>query len=161
MSHMCNDDFNFCFDGYRLANLCSKLIQLEKLSFFFIIKLIEKANENLISKFTKSFCTPFWFYGPLGCIQVGVDYHSKWNMIQIFSFPYIFYQTGLAHTIDLINVQFNVYQENIGQIPNNLSVSLQPLWYNMRRLMLSFNDKQHIPLTFLRALQSPFNHYRE
>ena len=51
------------------------------------MKLIENPNENFISKLTKSFSTPFWYCGPLGSIQVGVDYHSKWNLIQLFSFP--------------------------------------------------------------------------
>lgn len=155
--HICNDNFNHYFDGNRLSDLCNKLIQLKKFSFLFKMKLIEKANENFILKLAKSFSTPFWLCGPLGSVQVAVDYHSKWNLIQLFSFPYFFSQVALTHTIDLMHLKFNFSQENIPT--NNLSIQLQPLWFNMRRIMLCFDDKQDIPLKFLHALQCSFNYY--
>jgi hypothetical protein len=152
--HNRDNDFNFCFDGHRLATLCSKLSQLRRLSFTIEIKLIEKPKNDLISKFTKSFSTSFWLNGPLGTVQVYVVYNSTFNVIQMGSLPYMFSDHLLFHTVDLINIQFNNSEDNM-QIPLDLSVALKPLWYGMKYLYLSFGEKQQIPITFLRALQCP------
>ncbi|CAF4361754.1 unnamed protein product, partial [Rotaria magnacalcarata] len=44
------------------------------------------------------------------------------------------------------------------QIPFDLSIALQPFWYNMRRSLLTFDEKQ---LLFLRSLQCTSPHNRE
>ncbi len=57
-------------------------------------------------------------------------------------------------TIDLIDALFNSNEEE-NEIRNDLSVALQPLWYGMKRLYVSFFANQEIPILFLRALQYP------
>ena len=161
LEHLCNDDLNLCFDGHRLAKLCGKLTQLQKISFFFENKLLEQSNGNLISKLTQSFTTSFWLTGHLGRVQVGVSYNSTRNMIQIFSLPYNFTEVSFNHSLDLIDVQFNTAHENSRQSPDDLWSSLQPLWSKMTEIALELHDKQHIPLTFLRVLCSPSNQYGE
>ena len=150
--HECDGDFNLCFNGHRLANLCGKLSQLRKLSFAMEIHLIEKADYDLILKFTRTFSTPFWLNGPLGRTQVCVDYISIWNRIQAFSLPYTLSEHAWVHTVDLVNVQFNTPEKDTRQTP----IDLKPLWHNMKRLLLIFDENQQIPLAFLRALQCPF-----
>ncbi len=150
--HLSDGDLNLCFDGHRLSILCGKLSQLRKLSFVVDVYLIEKPKNDLISRFTKTFCTPFWLNGPLDRIQVCVDSNSLFNVIRMLSLPYIFSNHVMFHTNDLINIRFNTNENKI-QTPMNLSVALEPLWYNMRRLLLNFAEKQQISLTLLCALQ--------
>jgi hypothetical protein len=75
------------------------------------------------------------------------------------SLPYLFDQTSFR-TIDLVNAQLNINDDN-RQIPRDLSVALEPLWYDMRSLGLTFTEKQHISLTFLRALPCPTRNHSE
>ncbi len=159
--HICNDDFNLCFNGYRLATLCGKLSQLRKLSFAIEVRLIAKPDNDFISKFTKAFSTPFWLTGFLGRTKVCVDYNSIRNQIQIFSLPYIFSEQSLIHTVDLINIQFNNHVENMRQILPDLYIDLKPLWHNMKCLAVIFDENQQVPLAFLRALQYPFRYHSE
>jgi hypothetical protein len=152
--NICDGYINFCFDGHRLATLCGKLSQLQSLSFVVELRLINKPNNDIISEFTKTFCTPFWVNGPLGRIRVCVCYNSTYNAIETYSLPYMFPDHALFHTIDIIDVQFNI-SEDKRQIPIDLSVALEPLWYNIKQVMLSFGEQKQIPLIFLRALHCP------
>ncbi len=153
VDHHCNGDFDLWFDGHRFSNLCNELSRLRLVSFVINLFLNDRFNKDNVSKFTRTFCTPFWLHGPLGCVRVCVGLHSDHNCIQMYSLPYTFPGHTVCQTIDLIDIQFNT-EEDQKKMQIDLSVALKPLWSNMIQLQLSFVKKQHIPLSFLRALQN-------
>jgi len=152
MYHNCVVDFDSCCDGYHFANLCGELSQLRRVFFAVNLRLQDKPNKDLVLKFTRTFCTPFWLYGPLGRVQVCIGFNSEMNFIQMYSLPYTYPSNAIFRTIDLIDIQFNTETDE-KKMSIDLSIALEPLWSNMRRFLSSFAKKQHVPLTFLRALQ--------
>ncbi|CAF4084801.1 unnamed protein product, partial [Adineta steineri] len=154
LSHYCNGDIDMCFNGYRLASLCNKLSRLQSIHFAIQIPFMEEPTRQILSDFIQAFRTPFWLDGPVGCIQVCVNYNQIHRCVQMCSLPYTFTDNTLFNTIDLINVLFNnIEQEK--QIQNDLSIALAPLWYGAVWLFILFTKDQKIPISFLHALQYP------
>jgi hypothetical protein len=151
LAHFRNGGIDRCFNGHRLATLCKKLSHLRSLHFTILGQLIEPPSKQILSDFIQAFRTPFWLDGPLGRIRVCLDYHQAFGFVQIFSLPYTYSDATLYHTIDLIDALFNTEEET----PDDLSVALQPLWSDMRWLLISLVENQKIPTSFLRALQCP------
>jgi hypothetical protein len=74
--------------------------------------------------------------------------------MQMYSLPYTFSDEPVFRTIDLIDELFN-YSEEEKEIEINLPIALEPLWYGLTWLSISFVKNQRIPILFLRTLQSP------
>jgi hypothetical protein len=150
--HYCNGELDICFNGHRLASLCSKLSHLQSLHFAIQVKFMERPSAQTLLDFTQAFQTPFWLNGPLGRIRVCVNYHQIFHFVQIVSLPYKFPEIPLYRTIDLIDAVFNT-NEDEKKISNNLSMTLEPLWCGMKWLFICLMDKQKIPISFFHALQ--------
>ncbi|CAF4027436.1 unnamed protein product [Rotaria magnacalcarata] len=107
LTHHCNVELDMCFGGYRLATVCSGLSHLRSLHF--------------------TFRTPFWLNEPLGCIRVCVNYHQVFRLVHMFSLPYVFSNSTVYRTTDLIDILFNT-SEAEKDISNNLPIALRSLW---------------------------------
>ncbi|CAF1618793.1 unnamed protein product [Rotaria magnacalcarata] len=125
LTHHCNVELDMCFGGYRLATVCSGLSHLRSLHF--------------------TFRTPFWLNEPLGCIRVCVNYHQVFRLVHMFSLPYVFSNSTVYRTTDLIDILFNT-SEAEKDISNNLPIALRSLWSGMETLCISLFEKQKIPL---------------
>jgi hypothetical protein len=154
LTHYCNHEVNTCFNGHRLATLCNRLSHLRSLHFSIETQFLYGPIRQTLFDFLQAFRTPFWLDGPLGHIQVCVTYQQIGHCVQMYSLPYTFSDNMVFCTIDLIDALFNSNEEE-NEIRNDLSVALQPLWYGMKRLYVSFFANQEIPILFLRALQYP------
>ncbi|CAF1368399.1 unnamed protein product [Adineta ricciae] len=154
--HYCRGDIDMCFNGCRLATLCKKLSRLQSIHFAIHIPLMERATHQILCGFIQAFRTPFWLDGPLGCIQVCVNYHQINRCVQMCSLPYTFTGSTLFHTIDLIDALFNNIEEE-KQIQTDLSTTLASLWRETKWLFISFTENQKIPISFLRALHCPYS----
>ncbi len=154
LTHYCNGELDICFDGHRLAALCSRLSHLRSLHFVIQLRFIEPPSRQILYDFIEAFRTPFWLDGSLGRIQVCVNYHQVLEYVQIFSLPYTFFDNTVYHTIDLIDALFNTSEEG-QQIPNDLSIALKTFWCGIRCLIISLVEKLKIPVSFLYALQCP------
>jgi hypothetical protein len=157
MYHRCDDEPNLCYNGYHLMILCQKLLYLQSLDFVIQVQLFEKPNIQTLTNCTTTFRTPFWLDGPIGCKRVCVVFHQVYRLMQMFSLPYNFTDIIQLQTIDVINIQFNICEEN-EKISFDLPVALESLWYKMNHLCISLTDKQKVPLSFLQALQCPLSH---
>jgi hypothetical protein len=155
LTHYCNGELDICFNGHRLAILCNRLYHLRSLRFAIQVQFLERPTSQTLFDFLEDFRTPFWLDGPLGHIQVCVNYHQVFRFVQMYSLPYTFSDNTVFSTIDLIDVLFNKNKEE-KEIRNDLSVALEPLWYGMKGLFISLAENQNIPISFLRALQYPY-----
>ncbi|CAM4819350.1 unnamed protein product [Rotaria magnacalcarata] len=126
LTHYCTDEVDVCFNGHRLATLCSRLPRLRSLHFAIHLQFIERRRTQTLTDFAQTFRTPFWLDGPLGRIQVCMTYDQVFNFVQMLSLPYTFSDNILFYTIDLIDVLFNNSEEE-KERPNNLSIALRPL----------------------------------
>jgi hypothetical protein len=153
LTHYCNGEIDVCFDGHRLTTLCNMLSHLRSLHFVLQVEFFEQPTKEILYNFLQPFRTAFWLDGPLGRIQVCVNYHQVSRLMQMYSLPYTFSDDTVFRTIDLIDELFN-HSEEEKEIEINLSVALEPLWYGMTSLFISFVENQEIPILFLRALQS-------
>jgi hypothetical protein len=156
LTHYCNGEVDICFNGHRLALLCSRLSHLRSLNFAIQVQFIERRSTQTLTDFVQTFRTPFWLDGPLGHIQVCVTYHQAFDYVQMYSLPYTFSDNTLFCTIDLLDVIFNNIEEE-KERPNNLSIELRPLWYGTKWLFISSVEKQKIPISFVHALQCPYS----
>ena len=156
LTHYCNGEVDICFDGHRLATLCNRLSHLRSLDFAIQVQFLERPTSQTLFDFLQAFRTPFWLDGPLGRIQVCVNYHQVLRFVQMYSLPYTFSDNTVFCTIDLIDVLFN-HGEKEKEIQNDLSIALETLWHGMKSLFISLLEKQKIPLLFLRTLQSSGN----
>ncbi|CAF2140704.1 unnamed protein product [Rotaria magnacalcarata] len=59
LTHHCNGELDICFDGYRLATLCSGLSHLRSLHFGIQLQFIEPPSSQIMSDFIQAFRTPF------------------------------------------------------------------------------------------------------
>ncbi|CAM4815440.1 unnamed protein product [Rotaria magnacalcarata] len=157
LTHHCNGELDVCFDGYRLATLCSGLSHLRSLHFGIQLQFIEPPSSQIMSDFIQAFRTPFWLNGPLGCIRVCVNYHQVFRLVQMSSLPYVFSNNTVFRTIDLIDILFNT-SEAEKDISNHLPIALRSLWSGMETLCISLFEKQKIPTSFIHALQCPSSH---
>ncbi|CAF3351321.1 unnamed protein product [Rotaria socialis] len=154
LTHYCNGELDICFDGHRLAALCSRLSHLRSLHFAIQLQFIESPSRQILYDFIEAFRTPFWLDGPLGRIRVCVNYHQVFDYVQIFSLPYTFFDNTVYRTIDLIDALFNTSEKG-QEISNDLSITLRSFWCGIRCLFISLVEKQKIPVSFLYALQCP------
>ncbi|CAF4688296.1 unnamed protein product, partial [Rotaria sp. Silwood2] len=67
--HYCSGELDICFDGHRLAALCSRLSHLRSLHFAIQLRFIEPPSRQILYDFIEAFRTPFWLDGPLGRIR--------------------------------------------------------------------------------------------
>ncbi|CAM4786161.1 unnamed protein product [Rotaria magnacalcarata] len=154
LTHYCNGELDICFDGHRLAALCSRLSHLRSLHFAIQLQFIESPSRQILYDFIEAFRTPFWLDGPLGRIRVCVNYHQVFDHVQIFSLPYTFFDNTIYRTIDLIDALFNTSEKG-QETSNDLSITLRSFWCGIRCLFISLVEKQKIPVSFLYALQCP------
>ncbi len=157
LTHYCNGELDICFDGHRLTILCNRLSHLRILHFAIQLQFIERPSRQILYDFIEPFRTPFWLDGSLGRKRVCVNYHQVLNYIQIFSIPYTFFDNTAYFTIDLIDTLFNISEEN-QEIQNGLSITHIYFLTGIRRLYLSFVEKQKIPVSFLYSLQCSSSH---
>ncbi|CAF3029462.1 unnamed protein product [Rotaria sp. Silwood2] len=68
--HYCSGELDICFDGHRLAALCSRLSHLRSLHFAIQLRFIEPPSRQILYDFIEAFRTPFWLDGPLGRIRI-------------------------------------------------------------------------------------------
>ncbi|CAF2225399.1 unnamed protein product [Rotaria magnacalcarata] len=157
LTHYCNGEHDICFDGYRLATLCSRLSHLRSLHFGIQLQFIEPPSSQTLSDFIQAFRRPTWLNGPLVCIRVCVNYHQVFRLVQMFSLSYVFSNNTVYRTTDLIDILFNT-SEAEKDISNNLPIALRSLWSGMEALCISLFEKQKIPTSFIHALQCPSSH---
>jgi hypothetical protein len=156
--HLCNGEIDQCFNGHRLANLCSRLTHLRSIHFAILGQLLihDLPINHILSDFIQAFRTPFWLDGPFGRIQVCVNYRRLSGFIQMLSLPYTYIDTALSYPIDLIDSLFNTSEEE-KKTSDDLSLALRRIWCGMRWLAISLVENQEIPISFLRALQCPYH----
>ena len=101
LTHYYNGERDICFDGHRLAAVCSRLSQLRLLHFGIQLRFIEQPSRQILYEFIEAFRTSFWLEAPLGRIRVCVNYHQVLDYVQIFSLPYIHFSYNRLnrHTI--------------------------------------------------------------
>ena len=143
----------FWTNGDPFTHLCQKLHRLRSVQFRMSVEILDGPSPSILAGFTQSFRTGYWLDGSLGRVNVAVDIHRLYNVVQIISLPYAFPGTCLLRSIDFVNVQFNTKDEG-EYSPLDISVLLESLWTRFRRLAIEFNVDELIPLAFLRALQS-------
>ena len=146
-------DRYLCYNGHRLVSLCYNLSKLQSLDFSINVKLIEEPSKKMMLEFVRSFQTPFWTNGPLGYVRVGVDFNRIYTVLQMITLPYVFPESKLVRSVDLIDIKFNTCQGE--QLSVDFDATLQLLWSNMQRLVIEFTPQQSVPLSFLHALQCP------
>ncbi|CAF1439090.1 unnamed protein product [Adineta steineri] len=154
MYHRCDNEPDLNYNGYSLSILCQNFLHLRSFHFVLQIQMFEKADENIINNFVNTFSTPFWLNGPFGCKRVCVDFEQIYGWIQMFSLPFTFNDTTLTRSIDLTNIQFNTDLEE-NQTSKHLSQKLETLWFEMDRLLLSFDKNQILSSVFIQALRCP------
>ena len=136
-----------------------KLGQLQSLNFSINIQLKTRHESSLMNDFTNSFRTPFWLDGPLGCTTVSVDFDQTHGIIHMLSLPFTFRIKSLLRTLDLLDVQLNTIEAN-RPTPSDLCGLLKQFWHSAPKVILHFDKKQYIPVSFLQSLQIP-NKYGE
>ena len=135
------------------TDLCQKLHCLRSVQFRMSLQILGEPSPDILTGFTRSFQTHYWLDGSFGRVNVAVDLHRLYNVVQIISLPYAFPSTCLLRSIDFVNVQFNTKGEGKCSLLD-ISTLLESLWTRFRRLVIEFNVDELIPLSFLHALQS-------
>ena len=157
MYHCCDENFDLYLDGHRLAKLCSKLVQLRTLHFVINVQLRGIEESRNMDYFIDSFRTPFWLDGPLGCTRVSVEFSQLYFVMHMISLPYALRDKGLLRTLDLLDMQFNIIDEQERSL-YDVSNLLDDFWRRVPWLKIHFGERQDVPLSFLRTLQTYNKH---
>ena len=155
--HHCDDKFDLCLNGHRLAILIMRLSHLRSLHFSINVQLKTRHESSLMNDFTNSFRTPFWLNGPLGCITVSVDFDQTHGIIHMLSLPFTFRIKSILRTLDLLDVQLNTIEGN-RLTPTDLCGLLKQFWHSAPKVVLHFEKNQYIPVSFLQSLQIDNKH---
>jgi hypothetical protein len=107
--------------------------------------------------FIDSFRTPFWLDGPLGCTRVSVDFSQLYFVMHMISLPYALRDKGLLRTLDLLDMQFNIIDEQERPL-SDVSNLLADFWRRVPWLKIQFGERKDVPLSFLRTLQTYNKH---
>ena len=146
------DQLYFWKNADPFTDLCQKLHRLRSVNFSMSLQLQGEPSPDILAGFTRSFRTHYWLDGSFGRVNVAVDLHRLYNVVQISSLPYAFPWTCLLRSVDFVNVQFNTQEEQTSSMdPPTL---LESSWMRFQRLAIKFDAKEPVPLTFLRALES-------
>lgn len=140
------------------TDLCQKLHRLRSVNFRISLQVQGEPPSDILAGFTQSFRTYYWLDGPLGRVNVAVDLHRLFNVVQISSLPYAFPWTCVLRSVDFVNVQFNTPEEHISSM--DTSIMLKSSWMRSERLAIKVDVKESVSLAFLRALQSAHTNSR-
>ena len=135
------------------TDLCRKLHRSRLVRSTINVQIYLEPPPHVLAGCTRSFRTDYWLDGPVIRVRVAVDLNRIFNVDQIISLPYHCPDTCLMRTVDFLDMQFNTPETEI--LSSHFTcLSLQSSWRSFRRLKLHFDEKESVPLAFLRALQS-------